>query len=327
MTQRPNDTTTQNEIGMAQFVLYLHSVPQLGEKSLTRLLAILAQQRLTPAQCLAFGAKEWQTRFELKPSVAAYLAENRVPLLARSAELLRAFRTHPLHLMTQASGTYPERLERFDDAPPPILYALGKAALLEPAQMHPPCFTFTLAVSNDPTSASLERADDIANALILAGGIPVTGHDRLPYQRLALCAQRLNKSILYVFDRGLRESLGAEFDRPPFAAARIRDAVFEPERDVAVSPFRLDDHGLGANNRRRDRLVFALSDVIVAADLRAGGGMMGECVRAWEQNKIVRVLDGGREGNLSLIGRGVPILQMEGDWASNLAAQAMGAND
>ncbi len=316
----------QYEIGMAQFVLYLHSVPQLGEKSLTRLFAVLAQQRLAPAQCLAFTASEWKTRFDLKASVANYLTENKTPLLAKSAELLKAFRTHPLHLITQSSAAYPVKLERYDDTPPPILYALGNAALLElPHTSSGSRFTFTVAVSNDAVSSSLDRADEIANALIIAGGVPVTGHDRLPYQRLALCAQRLDKSILYVLDRGLREALGPEYDRPPFAAARIRDAVFEPRRDVAISPFRLDDHSLGANNKRRDRLIFALSDVVIVADIRAGGGMMSECMRASEQGKIVRVPgEGGREGNAALIGRGIPALDRQGDWAAELAEIAEG---
>jgi len=314
---------TQNEIGMAQFVLYLHSVPQLGEKSLTRLFAVLAQQRLTPTQCLALTASEWKARFDLKASVANSLTENKSPLLAKSAELLKAFRVHPLYLITQSSAAYPAKLERYDETPPPILYALGNARLLElPQASQNALFTFTVAVSNDAVSSSLDRADEIANALIVAGGVPVTGHDRLPYQRLALCAQRLDKSILYVLDRGLREALGADYDRPPFAAARIRDAVFEPRRDVAISPFRLDDHGLGANNKRRDRLIFALSDVVIVADIRSGGGMMSECIRAFEQSKIVRVLsEGGREGNTALLGRGVPALDLKSGWAAELTDQ------
>jgi len=308
---------------MAQFVLYLHSVPQLGEKSLTRLFAVLAQQRLTPTQCLALTASEWKARFDLKASVANSLTENKSPLLVKSAELLKAFRVHPLYLITQSSAAYPAKLERYDETPPPILYALGNARLLElPQASQNALFTFTVAVSNDAVSSSLDRADEIANALIVAGGVPVTGHDRLPYQRLALCAQRLDKSILYVLDRGLREALGADYDRPPFAAARIRDAVFEPRRDVAISPFRLDDHGLGANNKRRDRLIFALSDVVIVADIRSGGGMMSECIRAFEQSKIVRVLsEGGREGNTALLGRGVPALDLKSGWAAELTDQ------
>jgi predicted Rossmann fold nucleotide-binding protein DprA/Smf involved in DNA uptake len=274
-----------------------------------RLLRLNAQQRLTPEACLALTTEEWQRRYALRPQAAAYLCDHRAELLAHSAELARRVRAHSLHVLTIENAAYPHRLERFDDAPPPILYALGQLALLEPQEIRPAArFTFTVAVSNDASPASLTRQDEIATALVQAGGIPVTGHDRMPYQRLALAAQRLNRSILYIFDRGLREALGPEFDRPPFAAARIREAVFDPERDLALSPFRLDDHGLGANNRRRDRLVFALSDMVIALDVRASGGMVSECRRALESGRPVYVAEGGRDGNETLRRAGCPLL-------------------
>lgn len=304
-----------------QFVLLLHSVPHLGEKALARLLRLNAQNRITPEACLTLPADEWRRRYEMHPKAAAYLSEHRGTLLAQSAELARVARAHPLHILTLASAAYPDRLERFDDAPPPILYALGNLALLE-KQDAPTQFTFTVAVSNGAPPASLTRMEEIAAALSQAGGVPVTGHDRLPYQRLALAAQRQNRPILYVFDRGLREALGPEFDRPPFAAARIREAVFVPERDLAVSPFRLDDHGLGANNRRRDRLIFALSDVIIAADVRAGGGMSGECLRALGQGRPVYVVEGGREGNASLRTAGCELLPNSEEWPREIARRA-----
>src|SRR5579871_903140 len=296
-------------MGASQLLLLLHSVPQIGEKTLARLLRLLAQQRTTPDAFLALPEQDLCTRYDLDARVAAYLLEKRDALKAQSAELARVIRAHPLHLLTLESATYPARLEHNDDAPPPILYALGNAALLSAPQPPPEArFTFTFAISNGATPAILARQDEIATALVAAGGVPVTGHDRSPFKRLALAAQRRNRPILYVFDRGLREALGPEFDRPPFAAARIRDAVFETGRDLAVSPFRLDDHGLGANNRRRDRLVFALSDLIIALDVRAGGGMDAECRRAHEQGRPVFVAEGGRSGNDILRTVGCPPL-------------------
>ncbi len=308
-------------VSATQFTLLLHSVPHLGEKTLTRLLHLIAQQRLSPEACLALSADEWKRRYDLRPQAAAYLEQNREALLARSAELARGLRAHPLHVLTIESAAYPPRLERYDDAPPPILYALGCLPLLDaPEAGEPPRFTFTVAVSNDAPPASLARLDEIATALALAGGVPVTGHDRAPYQRLALAAQRQNRPILYVLDRGLREALGPEFDRPPFAAARIRDAVFLPERDLAVSPFRLDDHGLGSNNRRRDRLVFALADLVIALDIRAGGGMALECRRAFESGRPVYVAEDGRDGNEALRRAGCPPLPTSADWAAQIRA-------
>ena len=299
-------------LSATQFLLLLHSVPHLGEKSLALLLRRLAQRRLGPQAFLDLTPDDLVRDYELPVRAAEHLHDHCSALLAKSAELLRAVRLHPLQLLSTESAGYPARLVQFDPAPPPLLYALGQLGLIEPPL--PTRFTFTIAVSNGAPSAVLNRQDEIATGLVEAGGVPVTGHDRAAYKRLALAAQRRNRSVLYVFDRGLREALGADFDRPPFSAARIRDAVFEIERDLALSPFRLDDHGLGANNRRRDELVFALSDVVVALDVRVGGGMMHECLRAHNQGRPVYIVSKGRDGNDALRAAGCPTLSGAPDW-------------
>ena len=171
-----------------------------------------------------------------------------------------------------------------------------------------------MAVSNGAGSETLDQLDRLASGLSDAGGVPVTGHDRAPYQRLALAAQRRNNPTIYVLDRGMREALGPAFDRPPFAAARIRDHAFDTRRDLALSPFRLDDHSIGANNRRRDGIVSALSDLIVALDVRAGGAMYDACVRAAGQNRPVFVAEGGRDGNSALLALGCAPLPQGQDW-------------
>jgi hypothetical protein len=300
-------------------VLLLHSVPYLGEKTLTRLLHTNARLRVAPEEFLALSALEWRTRYELDLRSIGYLEVRHKELLVQSADLARVARAHDLHVLTCESMTYPQALERFDDAPPPILYALGDTELVNTGELrrrgH---FTFAVGVSNGAAAETLVRQDQIAAGLVLAGGIPVTGHDRASYKRLALSAQRLNRPILYVLDRGLREALGSEFDRPPFAAARIREAVFDRQRDLALSPFRLDDHSLGANNRRRDRMIFALADLIVALDVKAGGVMEAECRRAHEQGRPVWAAEGGREGNAALLAAGCVPLPPEAERAQSI---------
>ena len=301
-----------------QFHLLLHSVPHLGEKSLAAVLRRVTQRRISPHAFLDLTSDDLIRDYELPARVAEHLHDHRSALLAQSAELLRAVRLHPLHLLSTESAGYPDRLVQFASAPPPLLYALGHRGLIEPAT--PARFTFTLAVSNGAPPGVLNRLDEIATGLVEAGGAPVTGHDRPAYKRLALAAQRRNRSTLYVFDRGLREALGPDFDRPPFSAARIRDAVFEVDRDLALSPFRLDDHGLGANNRRRDELVFALSDLVVALDVRAGGMMMQECLRAHNQGRPVYIAAEGRDGNAALRTAGCPALPAVPDWRTLVTA-------
>ncbi len=342
-----------------RFALLLHSVPHVGEKTLTRLLHHVALHRITPDAFLTLTPLEWQTQCELDSRAIVHLCEHRDALVTRSEELARVVRQHGVHVLTAQSLTYPDRLERFDDVPPPVLYALGNLALLKqtaiptaqtiPADVTAPTsfpkgynvsltlakgattglqdayenaarapFTFSIAVSNGSPLAMLARQDAIASELVRRGCVPVTGHDRAAYKRLGLCAQRQNRPAIYVLDRGLREALGPDFDRPPFSAARIRETVFAAERDLAVSPFRLDDHALGANNRRRDRVLYALADLIIALDARAGGGMVGECLRAHRQGRMVWVAEGGRDGNEELRQAGCP--PMPAEWHTKAEA-------
>lgn len=293
--------------GLTQFMLLLHQLPQLGEKSLLRILSLIRQQMLAPDNLLQFSVQDWVNRCEMPLPSAEYLCINREKLILRSAQDLMDIGRIPLHVLSIESLTYPKRLQKNAELPPPILYCAGRVSLLSETIPEDGSFTFTIAVSNGAEQNRLADQDMIAESLILQGGVVVTGHDRLPYQRLALSAQRLNRPAVYVLDRGLREALGTSFDRVPFAAARIRESKLNTERDAVVSSFRLDDHGLGTNNRRRDSLIFALSDLIVALDIRAGGGMAAECLRSHKQRGSVQVCEGGRDGNSLLVEMGCPI--------------------
>src|SRR5690349_9015209 len=114
-----------------EFLLLLHSVPHIGEKSLARLLRLVAQQRLTPDKFLAMTGSQWQTECELHPEAAAALDQQRAALIARSSELGRSLRTHRIQLLSVESATYPARLVRNEDAPPPLIYSLGHPDILD----------------------------------------------------------------------------------------------------------------------------------------------------------------------------------------------------
>ncbi len=292
--------------GFTQFLLLLHELPQMGEKSLLRVLNLIRQQMLSPEILFAFSTQDWVSHCEMPLVSAEYLCENRDKLMLQSRQDLMDIGRSSVHVLSIESLTYPLKLQNYTDIPPPIIYYTGSVDLLRETNSEKKAFTFTIAVSNGMGQQRLALQDKIAEKLILSGGIVVTGHDRLPYQRLALSAQRLNRPSVFVLDRGLREALGSNFDRVPFAAARIRESSVNTARDCIISPFRLDDHGIGANNRRRDSLIFALSDVIIALDVRAGGGMAAECRRSHLQGKNVQVCCGGREGNAELKKNGCP---------------------
>ena len=311
-----------------QQLLLLHSVPHIGEKTIARLLRLTTQNRFSLEKLLTLEAGELCQRYELSQEVGAYLANNRAILLQSSAELAKTLRQFDVQVRSIEEVGYPHLLDQYEDAPPPLLYLLGNSSLLIPSSPEmvarsdqrisaktttvyqstssPLQFTYTIAVSNGADIKTMMRLEAISNEQLQKGGVPVTGHDRSPYQRLALTAQRRNSPTIYLLNRGLREALGPSFDRAPFAAARIRDAFFETSRDLAISAFRLDDHSIGANNRRRDRLIFSLSEKIIALEVRAGGTMYAECLRAFKQGRDVSVVKSEQEGNQALVEHGCP---------------------
>lgn len=299
---------------ITQFLLLLHSIPDVGDRTLSHALRYLVQQRLSPADLLAFPARRWQRDLQLSESACNYLFENREALLQKSLELEKLRFKSQVHLLYQGSASYPELLDVNEEVPPALVYARGNLGLIDENRS----FTFTVIASNKPTSHHLDRIDALVTDMANAGGTVVTGHDRLPYQRAALAAHRIDRPIIYVFDKGLRNALGADFSQTPFASARIYEVEFNTDLDLALSPFRLDDHSLSFNLPKRDRLIFSLSDIVIAQDVRSGGVMYTQCQRILKQGRPLYVASDGREGNALLLQQGAKPLPTGEGWIPRL---------
>jgi predicted Rossmann fold nucleotide-binding protein DprA/Smf involved in DNA uptake len=188
-----------------------------------------------------------------------------------------------VQVLTAQHRLYPLALETFCDQPPPVLFALGQMSLLQNG------WRFAVACSRGAPHVALEAVDEIAQQAVREGGIPVTGHNTPPYQRVALAAIRQERPSITVLDRGLLEALGEGLNRPLFPAARLYELEFRTDRDVVLSPFPLQAGCLGLHNQRRDELVFALADVVFAVWVRAGGVMERLCLRAKKLGKRIEV--------------------------------------
>ncbi len=284
-----------------QFALLLHAVPRMGDRTISRVLRAALTRGFTADEFLNMNGEIWRNDFQLDNKSIEFLAANQHALPSLAFEQARLLRNLDVELITCQSATYPHRIEEFDDDMPPIFYTRGMLQLLSPDVGS---FTFTAAVSRGHNKNALERQEELVNSLIGAGGIPITGHDRPSYQRLALAAQRLGKPCLYVLDRGILEAMGPSCSLPLFAAARIRDEVFAHQRDLVISPFRLNDHCVGGNNVRRDRLIMALSQVVLAVDISTEGGMLEHCRTAIRAGIPVLADTRGRDGCKQLVDEG-----------------------
>jgi hypothetical protein len=267
---------------LTELILLLSEIPGVGEKTLGRALERLAARGMAPEELLR--RTEQELAGEMGFSAAAAGRIRRVtPTMRQAAEgAARSLRRAGARVLTLQDATYPARLrERLPD-PPPVLYAYGAENALDRP-------TFAAANSNGAPEAALAASDRAAATLVEKRWTPVTGHNRPAYQRTALVARRGGGRVCYVLDRGLLEAFDGDLTRQLFPAAHIWSPAYDPECDLTLSPFPLRAHGIALHNRRRDALLFALADMIIAGEVRPGGEMERRCLEALAQGRSVRL--------------------------------------
>lgn len=235
--------------------------------------------------------------------------------MSASSEIYASASRLGIRVLTLLDPDYPCALREWEQFPPPIVYAYGNLSLLRERK-------FAAIASNGISQGGMDVLRDISGVLADNGLAVVTSHNTCPYQIAGLAAKSRNAPVLLVLDRGILSAFPRGLAWEPIAQARIWNLQFDPERDLVVSPFRLYDPWVGANGRRRDRMVFGLADVVVAVEIRAGGVMESECLRAYRQGREVYVHkpDSGDMpgGNATLLDKGCEPIPAR--WANSLLA-------
>lgn len=291
-------------ISRAQFALMLHSVPHLGPKGIARILSETPpgeQVRLADVRAWNLSPDALQSEYKLHPEAAHCIALCKDELIPSSATIASAAEGLGIKVMTEQDGDYPSMLRDYQKEPPPIVYAHGNLSLLRDRK-------YAVINSASIGGKSIELTREIAGTLADQGLAAVTSHNTQGYQIVGLAAKSRNAPIVLVLDRGILSAFPQGLGWEPVAQARIWNLRFDPERDLVISPFRLYDRWIGANGRERDRMVFALADVVVAVEVRSGGVMESECLRALRLGREVyihRPSDGPLPGgNESLLDKG-----------------------
>ena len=263
-------------------LLTLLETPGVGGKTLASVLRRNAVARRAPDEFLRMPADAMAEEYGIRPSVAARLAVDFRCRREQAAEQARWLGRSGVSLVTIVDASYPARLaERLDEAPP-ALFLYGNHELLTQN-------LFAVANSNGAPEEALAAADSATETAVEAGWILATGHNRPAYQRPALASRRNGGRVLYVLDRGLLHGFGGDLTRALFPAARIWGPSFDPQCDLALSPFPLRAQGIAANNRRRDSIIFALADRIFAGSVRSEGQMERQCLEAPSRGQRVLV--------------------------------------
>lgn len=303
-------------ISTSRYALMLHMIPHLGPKGIARLLNDVMDYndgniylKDLPIWNMSFDSI--RKEYGLHAQSAHCLVNDKGKLIDESEKLHRVIDELGISIISMLDADYPPALKEYLSCPPPIIYAYGNLSLFGERK-------YAIANSSNMSTSAIERTREISSILAELGLAIVTSHNTLSYQISGLAAKARNASTVMVLDRGILNVFPKGMAWEPMAQARIWNPHFDNKKDLVISQFRLYDHWIGSNSRERDKTVFALADILVGIDIRPGGFMESECLRAGKKGRevyIYRPDENIPAGNEFLINKGLK--SISASWASS----------
>lgn len=259
--------------------LMLSELPQVGEKAAHRILTMNRERQHTLATFFRLPAAVLREEYDLHEATIERLTMQRGEHEARCRLLADMLLRVAGKAALIDTPEYPARVRQRLDPAPAVLFELGEASVLSAP---------TLAVLN---SRSIdERAVHASSAAVRAaieqGFTVITGGMKASHRISAVAARAAAAPRAVVLDRGLLATFGGRVDRDPFGFGPGRGPL-DSNRTLVLSPFRLTDHAVAHNGKRRDELIAALADVIIAVHARPGGVIEHVCLQALDRGQVV----------------------------------------
>lgn len=215
------------------------------------------------------------------PETARRCLEHHAEAHRRRCEWLAAqLAAHGGWARTLLDQDYPGRLRQRAVQPPPVVFAVGDARCLDPPVM-------ALLHSRTPTSETVSTVSFVVERAARQGFTLVTSTGKAGYRLVGMAGRAAGAAQIVVLDRGLFSALGPDLARDPWAHAHTGKGSLPPPCQLVCSPFRLLDHAMPRNGSRRDELVAAFADIILAVHARPGGEIERVCLRALDQGRPV----------------------------------------
>jgi predicted Rossmann fold nucleotide-binding protein DprA/Smf involved in DNA uptake len=258
----------------ALYAVMLSELPHVGDKGAEHILALNRLRQHSLATFFRLPDAVLRDDYKLHPATLARLGAERAAHETRCRWLLDQLGGAGGAAQLAGDAAYPERLRQRLAPPPVVVYSFGAPDLLEGP---------TLAVLNSRTVTAHAVSASLATvqAAVAQGFALVTGGMKTSYRIAAVAARAAAAPRVIVLDRGIFATFGARLDRDPFGFGPGRSAL-DAARTLVLSPFRLMDHAAPRNGQRRDELIAALADVIVAVYARPGGQIeRGQPVLSW----------------------------------------------
>ncbi|HVC97319.1 MAG TPA: N-6 DNA methylase [Pirellulales bacterium] len=263
-------------------LLALTRVKGLGDEGLARLLQLLRNDGCEPRDLFQYPASRLREHFHLRAESAELLHKHISRFRGEAAEVFERARTLGIVLIVPGGPGYPSRLETFYGGAPPLLYALGNRDLLDVPSV-------AVVNSAQPTHDALGYTFALASRLAEAGQTLLTSPENPSYNLVGLGGKLAGAQVVVVLHHGLLDALTRHGTREPLPLARQVGEEIDFARTLMVSPFRLDGRWQKGNGPRRDALLVALAETLVAVEVRGAGTVQSLCQKAQEQARRVFV--------------------------------------
>lgn len=265
----------------ARALLALAELPCVGDRRLHRLQDRARAWHLPLARLADLPAASLRDDLGLPAAAIERLVDARAWHEARCAALASALSHHGVHLCPFDDPLYPNAWRDRGAPAPALAYLHGNPALLR----RPSVALLHSRVIDEATVSAIVR---LTRAVAAAGCAVAVGGMKTTHRLTAVTARALGGPRLVVLDRGLLAAFGGQLDRDPFGFGP-QHMRFDGGRTLVLSPFRPDDHALPRSGPRRDALIAALADLVVAVHARTGGEIERLCLRALGRGQPVAV--------------------------------------
>jgi predicted Rossmann fold nucleotide-binding protein DprA/Smf involved in DNA uptake len=278
-------------------LVMLAELPRVGERRLLRVQAEARARGLPLSRVVDLSPPALAIDYGLPAAALARLQQRRLWHAAHCRALLAHLAACGARVTQPGDRQYPRRWLELAEPVPPFAYSYGGAELLARP-------TVAVLASRTISELTVTATVQIAQRAGLDGLALVVGGMKSTHRIAAATARAAGAARLVVLDRGLFAAFGGPLELDPFGfgPGRVR---FDPSMTLALSVFRPHDHATPRSGRRRDELIAALGDVVVAVSARPGGEVERICLRALDRGQCVL---SWQANNTSLVAAGaVPI--------------------
>jgi predicted Rossmann fold nucleotide-binding protein DprA/Smf involved in DNA uptake len=260
-------------------LITLAELPRVGERRLQRVQREARGRGMPLARVLALDGAALAREYGLPAPALARLERDRFWHTAHCRALVARLAACGACICQPGEADYPSGWSTRAHPAPPVAYLFGACAVLaQPA--------IALLSSRGVSEQTVMATMHVARSAAQEGLALAVGGMKSTHRIAAATARAAGTPRLVVLDRGLLAAFGGqpEFDPFGFGPGRTR---FDPRATLVLSVFRPLDHATPRSGRRRDELIAALGDIVVALSARPGGEVERICLRARDLGQVV----------------------------------------